>query len=389
MKIAAITAEFNPLHNGHLRLFSAVKDKLTPDIIIVLLGGDFTQRGDLALSDKYTRAKHAILAGADAVLELPQIFACSCAERFADSAVKILSSIRADERFICFGSECGELSSISNAASILNAESVSMTEEIKANLDMGCSYPVARAQALLHYAEENNLPVADPTLPNNILAIEYVRSAFNRRNVTPFTLKRVGKYHSDTLDAEAPSASAIRQAIYNGVSTECIKKDVPSYVFADLLIVSQADKLSPIALYKLMTMSPEGLKRINDVSEGIENRILRLAKESKNLQELIKNVSTKRYTEARISRIIASALLGITKPFFESEIQSEPYYKVLAVKKSKTDILSLLSHSGKVITGETEAKESDNPSAMIDALAHDIFAIAKESPDLENGMLLV
>lgn len=388
MKIAAVTAEFDPLHNGHLHLLSEIRENIRPDILLVILGGDFTQRGKLAFFDKYTRAKHAVTAGADLVIEMPQIFASSCAERFADAAVKLLAALDADEKYICFGSESGDLTAIENAARILNEEPESMSDEIRALLDMGCSYPVARAQAFLHYAEEHDIVIADPTLPNNILAIEYVRSALRRGGITPFTVRRKGNYHDDTIDPSAPSASAIRHAVENGSTAEIYGKALPAFVLDDVKAVG-SDHLSPLLLYRLLTMSPEGLKRINDVSEGIENRILRLAKEAKNADDLVRNVSSKRYTEARISRILACALLGITKQLFENEIHADPYYKVLAVKRARTDILSLLSHSGKVLTGETEAKESGIPSAEIDAKAHEIYAIVKESPNIESGMLLL
>ena len=388
MKIAAVTAEFDPLHNGHLHLLSEIRENLRPDILLILLGGDFTQRGKLAFSDKYTRAKHAVLAGADVVIELPQLFACACAERFADAAVKLLSAIDAEEKYICFGSESGDLSAIKNAAKILNEEPESMADEMHALLDMGCSYPVARAQAFLHYAEEHGITIADPTLPNNILAIEYVRSALRRGDVIPYTVRREGDYHSGKIDPIAPSASAIRRAVESSASIDTYKDALPSYVLSDLH-EGVDDHLSPLLLYRLSTMSLEGLKRINDVSEGIENRIMRLAKEAKNADELVRNVSTKRYTEARISRILSCALLGITKKLFDSEIDADPYYKVLAVQRAKTDILSLFSRSGKVLTGETEARESGIPSAEIDAKAHELYAIAKESPDIEGGMLLL
>ena len=389
MKIAAITAEFNPLHNGHLRLLCAVKEELAPDLILVLLGGDVTQRGELALFDKYTRAKHAVKAGADIVLELPQIFASSCAERFADAAVKTLSSIDAEEKYICFGSECGDLSAIENAAKILNDEPEEISEEMRALLEMGCSYPSARAQAFLHYAAARNISVADLTLPNNILAIEYLRSALKRGGVTPYTLMRNGAYQNSVVGEKEPSASALRRAFFEGAPTESYLPALPEYVAKDLAAVGKTNHFSPLLLYRLSTISAEGLKRINDVTEGIENRILRLAKESKDVSSLVKAVSTKRYTEARVSRILVSTLLGVTKLAFGSEIEAPPYYKVLAVKKEKTNLLSLLSRTGQVITGETEAKESGRFAAGIDAKAHEIYAIAKEDPDIECGMLVL
>ena len=389
MKIAAITAEFNPLHNGHLRLLRAVKEELSPDLLLVLLGGDITQRGKLALFDKYTRAKHALKAGADLVLELPQIFAASCAERFADAAVKTLSSIAADEKYICFGSECGDLAAIENAAKILNVEPDELSEEMRALLEMGCSYPSARAQVFLHYAEARKIPVADLTLPNNILAIEYIRAALKRGGILPYTLGRNGAYQSSSIDEKEPSASALRRAFFEGASRESYLSALPDYVAKDLALAEKSDHFSPLLLYRLSTISAEGLKRINDVTEGIENRILRLAKESKDVPSLVKAISTKRYTEARVSRILVNALLGVTKLAFESEIDAPPYYKVLAVKKEKTNLLSLLSRTGQVITGETEAKESGRFAAGIDAKAHEIYAIAKEAPDIECGMLVL
>ena len=386
MRIAAVTAEFNPMHVGHLRLLADIRESLSPDILVVLLGGDITQRGELAVLDKYTRAKHAILAGADIVLELPQIFACSCAERFADAAVKLLSSFEAEEKYICFGSECGELAPIENAARILTEEPEEMRAEMRAMLDMGCSYPIARSQAFSHYAEIHNIPVANLTLPNNILATEYVRSAI-KRGVSAYTIKRNGAYHTEELDPTAPSASAVRQAFWGG-------KDIPAailppFVKEDLMRASRKDLLSPLVLYRLRMMSTEGLKRIADVSEGIENRIMKALGESANLKELIKNVSTKRYTEARVGRILTNALLGVTQQLFQYAQEEAPYSKVLAVKRSRTDILSFFGKTTKVLTGENEAAECGIKCAETDAKAHEIYAIAKETPDLDSGMLLI
>ena len=385
MKIAAITAEFNPMHNGHARLLREVRASLSPDILAMILGGDLTQRGEAAILDKYTRAKHAVLGGADVVLELPQIFACACAERFADGAVHILSSLEADEKYVCFGSECGDLTKITNAARILSNEEAEMSAEIHALLDMGCSYPVARAQAFKSYADAHSIPVADLTLPNNILAVEYVRSAL-KRQVTPFTIKRTGDYKDETIDNASPSASAIRRAFLRG---EPCFDALPPYVAEDLRHAPTVDLISPLVLYRLRNMSTEGLKRISDVSEGLENRIMRALSDSANLSELIRNVSTKRYTASRVARILVSALLGVSKTIFESAVEEAPYYKVLAVKKTRTDILSHLSKTGVVLTGESEAKESGILRAEFDAKAHEIYAIAKESPDLDTGMILV
>ena len=136
MKIIAVTAEFNPLHNGHLRLMEKARS-LSPDLFVAILNGDFTQRGELALLDKYTRAKHALIAGADIVIELPQLFGAACAERFADAAVKLLSAIPAEERVLAFGSEEGDLKPLQNAADILADEPMELSVDLRELMDMG------------------------------------------------------------------------------------------------------------------------------------------------------------------------------------------------------------------------------------------------------------
>ena len=386
MKIVAVTAEFNPLHNGHLRLLEKAKS-LSPDVLLVILNGNFTQRGELALVDKYSRAKHAMLAGADAVIELPQMYGVACAERFADAAVKLLSAIPAEERVLAFGSEEGDLKPLQNAADILADEPMELSVDLRELMDMGFSYPAARAEAFGVYTKERGIKVADLTKPNNILAIEYLRAIKKRGGVTPVTLQRAGDYHDEGINPTEPSASALRKAVF-GAEREKALAALPEYVREDVLNAVERDYLSPLLLYRLSEMDAETLSDIADVSEGIENRILRLSKECSDAAALVKAVSTKRYTESRVRRILLNALLGVDKEIFDDAVDAAPYYKVLGVKKEKTDALSLLSRAGTLLTGEQEAKESGIPAAVIDAKAHDLYRIAKAA-DVEDGMILL
>ncbi len=386
MKIAAVTAEFNPLHLGHLRILEKAR-ALSPDFLLVILNGSVTQRGELALTDKYTRARHALLAGADAVIELPQIFGAACAERFADAAVKLLAALPAEEKILLFGSEEGELAPLQNAAKILSQEPEEMALDLRDLLDMGLSYPAARAQAFSDYAARHGIPVADLTKPNNILAIEYLSSIEKRKGVTPLTVKREGDYDATTINAAAPSASAIRLALGEGKKEQCAAA-LPAYVAEDLP-ENSGDDLSPILLYHLSQTDAKTLSGIADVTEGIENRILRLAAEYSDSDSLVKAVSTKRYTEARVRRILIHSLLGVTRRFFEKEINAAPYYKVLGVKKSHTEVLSLFSRTATLLTGEEEAKQSGNACAALDAKAYDLYRVAKKATDLPDGMIVL
>ena len=386
MKIAAITAEFNPLHLGHLRLIEKAK-AFSPDFLLVILNGSVMQRGDLALLDKYTRARHALIAGADAVIELPQLFGAACAERFADVAVKLLSALPAEEKILLFGSEEGDLSPLQNAAKILSEEPEELSLALRELLDMGLSYPAARAQAFSEYAEQKKIAVADLTKPNNILAIEYLRAIEKRGGATPYTLKREGDYDAQAVDRTAPSASAIRRALSEGKREDALVA-LSSYVAEDLP-ESIVDDLSPVLLYHLTTTNERILSHVADVKEGIENRILRLARECEDAESLVKAVSTKRYTEARVRRILIRSLLGITQELFDREIDAPPYYKVLGVKKERTDLLSLFARAGAVLTGEQEAKESGRASAILDKKAYDLYRVAKRQPDLPCGMIVL
>lgn len=386
MKIAAVTAEFNPLHLGHLRLLEKAKE-FSPDFLLVILNGSVTQRGDLALLDKYARARHALLAGADAVIELPQIFGAACAERFSDAAVKLLSALPAEEKILLFGSEEGDLTPLQNAATVLSKEPEELSLCLRELLDMGLSYPAARAQAFTDYAAEKKIPVADLTKPNNILAIEYLRAIEKRGGVTPFTLKREGAYDAECVEKNAPSASAIRRTLSEGKKEDAVAA-LPEFVSADLP-ESVTDDLSPILLYHLSLTNERTLSHVADVTEGIENRILRLARECADAESLVKAVSTKRYTEARVRRILIRSLLGISQDLFNREINAQPYYKVLGVKKERTDLLSLFARAGAVLTGEQEAKESGIASAVIDKKAYDLYRVAKKAPDLPVGMIVL
>ena len=223
--------------------------------------------------------------------------------------------------------------------------------------------------------------------PNDLLAVEYLRAIKRRGGITPYAVKREGAYDAEEIDISSPSAAAIRKAISEGKTEEAFAA-MPPYVREGLTDLG-ADDLSPILLYKLTQMTKEELASVADVREGIENRILRLAKESAGAESLVKAVSTKRYTEARVRRILVNALLGVTDEMLSRAVQAPPYYKVLGIKADRTDVLSLLSRGGVLLTGENEAAESGIESALVDCKAQEIFRVARRRADLTSGMILL
>lgn len=268
-----IICEFNPFHKGHLHLINSVK-KSKNDAIICAMSGNFVQRGEFAIENKYDRARTALENGADLVIEIPTLCSTQSAQGFAMAGVDILEGCGVCDT-IAFGAECDDIEELKR----ISKEIIDKDEGIKAELSKGVSYPVARQNVV-------NSPILDS--PNNILAIEYL----THTNLDAVAIKRIGKGH-DTDDSEY-SASAIR----NQMNTD------------DICSMKNCEKA---ILYKLRTMSADDFKAIEDVSEGLENRIVDVVRTANSLEEIYDGIKSKRYTHSRIRRIILRAYLGITK----------------------------------------------------------------------------
>lgn len=372
MKTIAIISEYNPLHNGHLyHIRQATLEN--PDTLVCVMSGNFTQRGDIAVTDKHTRAKHAIMAGADIVIELPAIYAVNCAEIFAEGACKTLSVF--DDVTLSFGSECGNLQQLKTVSDIINNENEKNRKLIKESLDSGENYVTARLKGL----PEDLIKTASQ--PNNILAIEYIKSA-EKYGFGLHIVKRKGDYNSDDLNGDYASATAIRTALENG-NTDILKNHMPDYSLKSLKTPVFNDALSDMILYKIATIEKTDLSDIYGISEGIENRIKDCIFKSKNYYELISNIKTKRYTMARIKRILLYILFNLTATQAKTLLDAPPYVRVLALKKGRENILSALSNktdnliikSSDIINIQPEAKSS----VLFDELTASVYGIASKT----------
>lgn len=291
-----IICEFNPFHKGHKHLIDSVK-KNENDAIICAMSGNYVQRGESAIADKYTRAKIAVENGADLVIEIPTLCSTQSAQGYAKAGVKILESTGVCDA-LAFGAECDDIETLK----AISKEIIEQDEDIKAELKNGLSYPAARKKVI-------GSDILDE--PNNILAIEYLTYT----TLDAVAIKRIGKGH-DT-DDEDYSASAIRAKMN--------PDDINSLKHCEKAI-----------LYKLRTMSADDFKKIEDVSEGLENRIVEAVKSSNSLDELYDSIKTKRYTHSRIRRIILRAYLGITE-----DMASEPkYLRILAFNARGRELLA-------------------------------------------------
>ncbi len=387
MKICSIIAEYNPLHNGHIKQLSYVKNVIKPDYTIVIMSGNFTQRGENAVINKYKRAFHAIKAGADAVIELPTVFSTQSAEFFASGAIKLINSLPF-EKSVCFGAECGDINALTALAKYLVFESKEQSEIIKTELKKGTSLLKAREIAIL---KTTGIDSDILIKPNNVLAIEYLKAIIkNGYDIEPIVIKREGDYNQTELSSkENPSATAIRQAILNK-NFENLQGFTPDYVLNDL--PSALPDFDKVILSSLLSSTKAELGKIEGCTEGLENRIKEYAPKSLTLTELLSKVSTKRYTTARIRRILLSNALKIDKKLITSALKSKLYLKVLAISKNKPEILSVLSNAKfPLITRKSDIKNLTKASKKVfekDVFANQVYSLVTEDITNPYNMLM-
>lgn len=392
MKICGIICEYNPFHNGHAYLIGQAKKFSGCDAVVCIMSGCFTQRGELAFLDRYTRAKHAVLAGADAVIELPTIFATAPAEIFAKGAVKILNSIP-DFSVLAFGCENADKEAFLKAAQNTASESGAFKNVLRQYLKFGSSFTKARSQALVQTGGTESLQFISS--PNNILGVEYQKalSAFeSRAEILP--IERVGADYADTkLYKNFSSASAIRKAVYEG-KIRSVRKNIPDYVFKDLQDAVKPELYKKIALYSVIRADASELKNILDCTEGLENRLKAFAKSTHDYDEFIKKVTTKRYISSRIRRILVAAVLGISEDLVKKGLKNPLYMKILAINKQRADkILPALKLSAfPCITRRSDLSLLNKTAAEIlavDTLAADIFNLAAGRNFTESQLRLI
>ncbi len=380
MKICAIVCEYNPFHNGHLYQLTEARKRSGADAILCVMSGNFVQRGEAALLDKYTRARHAILAGADAVLELPTLFACSNAELFAKGAIKLLSSIPEVET-LCFGAETADKELFQRAAYLTLNEPAEVSARIKTLLAQGVSYAKARAEAW-----GNLLPSELMRSPNNILGLEYTKAILRFHldiEILPIERKG-GAYASPELLENYSSATAIRHALREGVS---VQNQLPEFVERDLPKNLQND-LETLEKYALLTTSSEKIARVCDCGEGLENALKKVAGTN---EPLVETLTSARYTASRIRRIALHNLLQVEEQQIWETLESDLYLRVLALKKENGELLSVLGNASAPLLvrahDESKLNETQKRCLETDLLAEKIYGLLNATPSKKELFL--
>ena len=378
----AIIAEYNPFHNGHMLNIKMARKMTACDNIIVIMSGDFVQRGEPAIFNKAVRTRQALENGADMVIELPVQYASSAADIFAGAAIEILDKSNIVSSLF-FGSEEGDIKRFENAADIFAAESEQFKSLLSNGLSLGLSYPAARqsaAEALLGHSLSfiNN--------PNNILAMEYIIALKRRKsNIRPFTMKREANAYSQTrLSGSISSAAAIRQAVFNG--------DIPALAIPENTlddyknaVFPRLDDYSDIFAYLLRTLDIDTLSHTADMTEGLENRFLKYSG-LKTISQIINAVKTKRYTHTKLQRAVLHTILGITK---DMQLAAPAYIRVLGIRADKRQLLADLSAKA-ALPVITNVKEDKNLLSH-EIKAADIYRIFTDKAigsEYSNGLII-
>lgn len=362
MSICAVICEFNPFHNGHKYLLDKAKELSGCDYIMCIMTGNFTQRGEPAIVDKQTRAKMALQNGADIVVQMPTYFNSANAEIFALTGVKIANSFK-DVTHLCFGSESGDITTIKELATLLATEPPVFKEQIRKNLNSGYSLGVSKMRAIPEVINNKKViftnPEAAKTLlnqPNNILAVEYVQALIKlKSHITPITIKLL-KHGSNEVNYPVSNATSIRKSIYESKRIYNIHKFLPTLAYDALAetlskcSVPNLKTFGDLALYKMSTANIFALQQNYDVTEGIENRLIQMARENTDFDTFIELCSSKRFSASRLKRIVINSMLDIRTDFVQKiyTVPHLPYIKVLAVK-DKNSVLSSIKECKSIV----------------------------------------
>ncbi len=352
MNVLGIIAEYNPFHNGHRYHLQESIRIAAPDYTISVMSGNFTQRGEPAMADKWIRAAAAVKNGVDLVLELPFAFACNNAEYFATGAIDILNRLGCVTH-LSFGSEAGNLSTLSDAAEYLSNESVAFKSDIKEFSRQGISFPKARYEAVKKCMGDSCADALKSA--NNILAVEYLKQLrVTKSEITPLTIKRFGTgYHDKNTFENIASATAIRHQFSESRKIQKVIEYIPSETYEVLHTLDQdvnmiMNRLYQLVLYQILTSDSKKLNRILSATEGLENRVKKAAVKSVDMDSLIKAILSKRYTATRIQRLIAHILIDLDRDSFQEILDHRINYgRVLAFNQKGSALLKRIKKEGR------------------------------------------
>ena len=398
-KVLGIIAEYNPFHNGHLFHLNESKKLTGSSYTVAIMSGNFAQRGNTSIIDKWSKAKSAIECGVDLVVELPVLYSTSSAENFAEGAIKILDSLKVVD-YLSFGAETADINLLNNIATVLNEEPKEYNSLLSEELKKGLSYPKARENALMIYLNDIKKYSNVLSSPNNILGIEYIK-ALKKYNsiIQPIAMPRHESGHNDlNYHGNIASSTAIRNITKNN-GFDILRKLMPEPSYTNLIknikvghVVPDLSVFEKEIIFNLRKMSIYDISQLPDVSEGLEFAIKNAANSCNSLVELLNIIKSKRYTQTRIQRILLYSLLGITKKDIAISKKTQPYVRVLGFNEKGKYLISEVAKANpklNIITSVkkfTDKNSNRNLKSMLekDIWATDVYTIGYEYDSWSN-----
>ena len=379
MRIVGVVAEYNPFHLGHAYQLQAAREAAQADYVLAVMSGCFTQRGDAALLSPAIRAEMALRSGADAVILLPALWSVRDAEHFALGSVSLLAALGANA--LSFGAENASMEALDAAAQALESSSDALNQAVNVYLAQGMGYPSAVAKACedLHPGVGSML-----ASPNNTLGICYLRALHRLgASMEVFPIQRKGDYHASDFSKQMPSATAVRSGIFRGEwqrAYAAMPETCASLLRREGLAghIHRPDALDQALLYRLRTMTTDDYATLPGVSEGIDDRLRRAARQCSTKASLLDETSTRRYPRARLNRLCTHALLGVT----QRDVEETPLPTaaiLLGFRKDAAPLLSRLAQGTVPLVG----RASEYPATRwvdIEATAWDVWGLGCGMP---------
>ncbi|SHH39325.1 nucleotidyltransferase [Thermosipho atlanticus] len=346
MKVLGLIVEYNPMHNGHLYHLNEAKKLINPDFTVAIMSGNFCQRGEPAIVNKYARTEMALRNGIDIVFELPTVFAIQDAGNFAFGAIATLDKLKFVTDFV-FGSESNDVNFLNQIAEILYKQPQKFDTIIKRELKKGLSYPNARKYALQKFLKFENSKIEKLEKSNDILGIEYIHSLLKLKSKIKYhTIKRIGSNYNETeLKGKISSATAIRNAIKNNLNFSATLPTINLKILTNEFENGRGpvflESLESFVIPYLRTLTREKIEKIYGFKEGLDIRFLKAASNAGSIQEFLDLVKTKRFTYSRIRRLILYTLFNMKKEFVElSNTYGPQYLRILGFTKKGQKFLS-------------------------------------------------
>lgn len=381
MKVLGIISEYNPFHKGHMYHLEESRKATSADFVVSVMSGNFVQRGEPAMADKWLRAKVAIECGVDLVIELPFVYACNSAEYFAFGGVSILDGLGCVD-YLSFGSESGDITELLEIARLLVEEPEDLKKALKMNLDAGDSYAKAWEKALsTTYMKDASRILRGP---NNILALEYLKILLKTySNIEPITIPRIGNHHnSEEIGEEYSSATALRKKYYEQENLSGLEKYMPENSYRNFAGIKesvniQIKDLFPVVTAEILKASRNELRNILSVSEGLENKIKNEIRNAESMDELIDKINSKRYAQTKIQRMLIHILTNLDKDSMQHIMENRIVYaRILALNDNGAKLLKIIKKErcAKIPIITNINKDLKDDSLEWSALNYDILA---------------